>query len=143
MMRLAVFIKQVPAAGEGRTDPELGLLIRGLRRRLNPYDGPALEAALRLRESLGGSVEVFSMGPAGAREVLAEALAMGADQAWLLSDPALAGADSLATDGPWPPGPGPGGPLTCISAASPPPMAIPARSAPPWPPFWACPLSAG
>lgn len=76
---------------------ERGLVIRSGRKRLNPYDGPAVEAALRLREAFGGQVDVFSMGPESAAEALSEALSMGADTGWLLTDRAFAGADSLAT----------------------------------------------
>jgi electron transfer flavoprotein beta subunit len=65
--------------------------------RLNPFDLPALEAALQLKAERGGTVTVLSMGPPASRMVLAEALAMGADRAVLACDPALAGADTLAT----------------------------------------------
>jgi electron transfer flavoprotein beta subunit len=65
--------------------------------RLNPFDLPALEAALQLKAARGGTVTVLSMGPPSSRIVLAEALAMGADRAVLACDPALAGADTLAT----------------------------------------------
>jgi electron transfer flavoprotein beta subunit len=65
--------------------------------RLNPFDRPALETALQLRSHYGGRVTVLSMGPPSSRAVMAEALAMGADRAVLASDPALAGADTLAT----------------------------------------------
>ncbi len=65
--------------------------------RLNPFDLPALEAALQLKAQRGGTVTALSMGPPSSRIVLAEAMAMGADRAVLASDPALAGADTLAT----------------------------------------------
>jgi electron transfer flavoprotein beta subunit len=64
---------------------------------LNPFDRPALEAAIRVRESRGGRVTVLSMGPPVAAEALAEALAMGADRAVLISDRALADSDTLVT----------------------------------------------
>ncbi len=64
---------------------------------LNPYDRPAIEAALQTREALGGSVTAVSMGPSVSSEVLAEARAMGVDNAVLVSDPALAESDTLAT----------------------------------------------
>lgn len=64
---------------------------------LNPFDRPALEMALRLREEHNGSISVLSMGPEVAEEALYECLAMGADRAALLCDPALAGGDTLAT----------------------------------------------
>jgi electron transfer flavoprotein beta subunit len=64
---------------------------------LNPFDRPALEVALQLKEKHGGSVTAFSMGPPTAEAILREALAVGADRAVLLSDPALAASDTLAT----------------------------------------------
>lgn len=75
-----------------------GKIIRSVENsRLNPFDRPALETALQLRSHYGGRVTVLSMGPPSGRAVMAEALAMGADRAVLASDPALAGADTLAT----------------------------------------------
>ncbi len=65
--------------------------------RLNLFDLPALETALQLRETHGGKVTVLSLGPPQAQPVLKEALAMGADRAVLVSDPAAAGSDTLAT----------------------------------------------
>jgi electron transfer flavoprotein beta subunit len=64
---------------------------------LNPYDRPALEIAMRLREENGGSVTAVSMGPETGAQALYEALAMGVDRAVLISDRAFAGADTLAT----------------------------------------------
>ncbi len=64
---------------------------------LNPFDRPALEAALKIREAEGGSLTVLSMGPDVGAEALAEALAMGADRAVLVNDPVLAGSDTLVT----------------------------------------------
>jgi electron transfer flavoprotein beta subunit len=63
----------------------------------NPFDRVALEAALELKAHYGGRVTVLSMGPPAGEIVMAEALAMGADRAVLASDPAFAGADTLAT----------------------------------------------
>lgn len=63
----------------------------------NPFDRAALEAALQLKAHYGGHVTVLSMGPPSSKVVMAEALAMGADRAVLACDPALAGADTLAT----------------------------------------------
>lgn len=75
--------------GMGRRTPE--------NCELNPFDRPALEAALSLKAQEGGEVTVLSMGPAVGGEALAEAQAMGADRAILISDPALAGSDTLVT----------------------------------------------
>jgi electron transfer flavoprotein beta subunit len=64
---------------------------------LNPFDRPALELALNLREANGGNVTVLSMGPDASESALLEAMAMGANKAVLLNDSALAGSDTLAT----------------------------------------------
>ncbi len=64
---------------------------------LNPFDRPALEAALQIRETTGGQVTALSMGPDVSREALAEALAMGANRAVLINDRALAESDTLVT----------------------------------------------
>lgn len=97
-MKIAVCMKQVPAVSEGSMNPETGVLIRtGLETVTNVYDKAALEAALRLKEQHGGEIHVFTMGPAGAEEVLREAYAMGADEGYLICDRAFGGADVLAT----------------------------------------------
>ncbi|MFC1534872.1 electron transfer flavoprotein subunit beta/FixA family protein [Thermodesulfobacteriota bacterium] len=64
---------------------------------LNPFDRPALEMGLRLREEKGGTVTALSMGPEAGALALYEAMAMGVDNSVLISDPALAGSDTLAT----------------------------------------------
>ena len=64
---------------------------------LNPFDRPAIEMALRLREEHGGKVTALSMGPESSALALYEAMAMGVERAVLVSDLALAGSDTLAT----------------------------------------------
>jgi electron transfer flavoprotein beta subunit len=64
---------------------------------LNPFDRPALEAALRMRQERGGTVTALSMGPGACAFALYEAMAMGADRSVLVCDPALAESDTLAT----------------------------------------------
>lgn len=64
---------------------------------LNPFDRPALEAALQIKAAVGGTVTALSMGPAVAREALGEARAMGVDRAVLVNDRCLAGSDTLVT----------------------------------------------
>ena len=64
---------------------------------MNPYDRRAIELAVNLKEKHGGNVVALSMGPPQAEEALRETLAFGVDRAFLLSDPAFAGADTLAT----------------------------------------------
>jgi len=97
-MKLAVLIKQVPMVSELPWDRKTGELKREMAGgMMNPACRHALEAALRLKEKHGGEIGVISMGPPAAEEVLREALALGADRAWLLCDPGFAGADTLAT----------------------------------------------
>ena len=62
---------------------------------LNPWDEFAVEQALRTKEAHGGKVTAISLGPEAAREALKQALAMGCEEAILLSDPAYASADTL------------------------------------------------
>jgi electron transfer flavoprotein beta subunit len=64
---------------------------------MNSYDQNAMEAALQLKSRVGGQVTAISMGPAQFSLTLREALAMGGDEAILLSSGAFAGADTLAT----------------------------------------------
>ena len=64
---------------------------------LNPFDRPALEQALRIKETVGETVTALTMGPESCAFVLHEAMAMGVDRGILVADPALAGSDTLAT----------------------------------------------
>jgi len=100
-LNIVVCIKQVPAPehfSKITLDAEKNTIIRGgIPSVINPLDRHALEEGLRIRERLSGRVTALSMGPPQAREVLEEALAMGVDDAVLLCDRALAGADTLAT----------------------------------------------
>lgn len=97
-MEIVVCIKQVPDTTEVKIDPNTNTLIRqGVPSIVNPFDKNAVEAALQLKELHGGKVTVMSMGPPQAKEALRECIAMGADDAILLSDRAFSGADTLAT----------------------------------------------
>ena len=97
-MKVIVCIKQVPDTNEVRLDQETGTLIReGVPSIINPDDKAGLEAALRLKDKHGAHVFVMTMGPPQADIALREALAMGADDAVLLTDRAFAGADTWAT----------------------------------------------
>ncbi|MFN3481204.1 MAG: electron transfer flavoprotein subunit beta/FixA family protein, partial [Thermodesulfovibrionales bacterium] len=79
-MNIVVCIKQVPDTAEVRINPETNTLIReGVPSIINPYDIHALEAGLRIKESLGGKVTVITMGPPQAETALREAISMGAD----------------------------------------------------------------
>lgn len=97
-MEIIVCVKQVPDTTEVKIDPQTNTLIRqGVPSIVNPFDKNAVEAALQLKEKHGGRVTVISMGPPQAKDALKECLAMGADEAILISDRAFGGADTLAT----------------------------------------------
>lgn len=98
LLHIVVCIKQVPKTLDVRVDPVTHNLIReGTECEVNLFDLHALEEALLLREKLGGKVSVISMGPLQVKEALRKALAMGADESYLISDRAFGGADVLAT----------------------------------------------
>lgn len=88
----------MPDTTDVKINPQTNTLIReGVRSIINPFDLYAIEEALRLREQNGGKVWALTMGPPQAMDALREAIAMGVDEAILLSDRAFAGADTLAT----------------------------------------------
>jgi electron transfer flavoprotein beta subunit len=96
--KIVVCLKQVPAAAAVNLDQRTHNMMReGQATMLNPLDAHALEEALWLKEKRGCSVTLLSMGIRSTKVLLREALAMGADEAVLLSDRAFAGADTLAT----------------------------------------------
>ncbi len=100
-MDIVVCLKQVPHPDyfpKIRLDPKTNRARReGIPTIINPVDRNAIEAGLQLRERFHGRVTALTMGPPEAREALEEALAMGADEAILLTDIAFGGADTLAT----------------------------------------------
>lgn len=97
-MLVVACIKQVPDTTQVKIDPETNTLIReGVPFIVNPFDTHALEESLRLRDRYGLRVVVISMGPPNTEVTLRKALALGADEAILLSDRAFGGADTLAT----------------------------------------------
>jgi electron transfer flavoprotein beta subunit len=97
-VNIIVCIKQVPDTAEVKINPETGTLIReGVPSIVNPFDMHAIEAALQIKEKVGGKVTVLTMGPPQAESSLREAVSMGADEALLLSDRAFAGSDTWAT----------------------------------------------
>ena len=100
-MKIIVCIKQVPDTEDMqrvKINRETNTLIReSVPGIINPFDENAIEEALRLKEKKGGKVTVVSMGPSQAEGSLRKALAMGVDEAVLLSDRLFAGSDTLAT----------------------------------------------
>ena len=99
-MKILVCIKQVPDTVEVKIDPKTGTLIRdGVPSIINHDDKTGIEAALRIKEQVGGTVTVVSMGPPQADVALREALAMGCDEAYLVSGREFGGSDTYATSG--------------------------------------------
>ncbi len=97
-MRIIVCIKQVPDPEEAKMDETKGTVVReGVSLIINPFDLYAVEEALRIKEKTGGEVITISMGPPQTIDALKETIAMGVDSAYLISDRAFAGADTLAT----------------------------------------------
>jgi electron transfer flavoprotein beta subunit len=98
LKNVVVAVKQVPDTNQVRIDPETGTLIReGVPFIVNPFDTHALEAGLQLKDRFGGRVIAISMGPPNTVMTLRKCLALGADQAILVSDRLFGGADTLAT----------------------------------------------
>ncbi len=97
-MNIIIPIKQVPETSDVKMDTEKGTMIRdGVQTVINPLDLYALETGIQLKEKFGGKITVISMGPPSATKALKEALAMGCDDAVLLSDKKFAGSDTWAT----------------------------------------------
>ena len=97
-MNILVCVKQVPDTSEIKVDPVTNTLIRkGVPSIVNPADLNAVETAVKLKEENPDSViTLLSMGPPPAEEALRECLSMGCDEAFLLTDRAFGGADTLS-----------------------------------------------
>jgi electron transfer flavoprotein beta subunit len=98
-MDIIVCMKQVPdTESKIKVNPEgTGIITEGLKYVMNPYDEYAVEEALQIKEKLGGTVTILCLGPDRATEAIRTALAMGADEAVHLNDPAFEGSDSFTT----------------------------------------------
>ena len=98
-MKIVVLVKQVPDSTEITVDKVTGTLVRdGVPSIINPDDLAGLEAALELKDKDPSiNVTVVSMGPPQAKGMLQETIARGADEAYLLTDRRLGGADTCAT----------------------------------------------
>jgi len=98
MISIVVPIKQVPDMERVKFDTETGTVDRtSAAGEINPFDLNALEAAVQIKEKLGGTVTTISMGPPQAESSVRDTLSRGADRGILLVDRAFAGADTLAT----------------------------------------------
>lgn len=97
-MKICVCVKQVPASNETRLDPVTHTIIReGAEAILNPFDAFAVEEAVRLKARFGGTITALTMGIPAAEAMLRRVIAVGADEAVLLTDRAFAGSDTIAT----------------------------------------------
>ena len=99
-MKIAVLVKQVPATDKVKIDEKTGTMVRSaMEAELNPLDMYAVEEAVRTKEKVGEGVEisVISMGPPMAVDAIKDAISMGCDKGYLVSDRMFAGADTLAT----------------------------------------------
>ncbi|MBR2551822.1 MAG: electron transfer flavoprotein subunit beta/FixA family protein [Erysipelotrichaceae bacterium] len=98
-MNIVVCVKQVPDTTEIKIDPVTNTLIRkGVPSILNPFDRYALELALKIKDQNPETkISLVSMGPPQAEAVLREGISLGADKAYLVTDRAFGGADTLAT----------------------------------------------
>ncbi len=97
-MNILVFVKEVPDMEKVKFDRERGVIDRGsAEAQINPFDLNALQAAVDIKNEVGGEITAMCMGPSGAEDSLKEAIARGADEGILLTDRAFAGADTWAT----------------------------------------------
>jgi electron transfer flavoprotein beta subunit len=100
-LKIVVCLKPIPDPeyyNQITIDPETKRVNRqGIPTVISPIDKHAVEEALKIKEQQGGKVIIVSMAPPDAKETIQEALAMGADEAYLLSDRKFGGADTLAT----------------------------------------------
>ena len=102
-MNIIVCVKQIPdpetPPASFKIDPEAKKAIPapGVAPVINPFDEQAVEAALRIKDAHDAKVTVLSLGPASARDVLKHAMAMGADEGFLLDTSVFEGSDSYAT----------------------------------------------
>ncbi len=100
-LKIVVLAKQVPDTrnvGKDAMNADGTINRAALPAIFNPEDLNALEQALRLKDTHPGStVTILTMGPGRAAEIIREGLYRGADNGYLLTDRAFAGADTLAT----------------------------------------------
>jgi electron transfer flavoprotein beta subunit len=97
-LNIVVCTKQVPdTAATLKVDEQSNVSWGDAPLVINPWDEYAIEEGIRLKEKFGGKVTVLSVGPEQAKEALKQAVAMGCDEAQLISDPTFDGSDALAT----------------------------------------------
>ena len=96
-MNIVVLVKQVPSVSEIEIAQDNNLVRVGAPSMLNPVDKHAIEAAIAVKDAVGGTVTLITMGTAQAAEVMRDGIAVGADKGVLVSDERMAGSDTLAT----------------------------------------------
>jgi len=97
MVRIIVLVKQVLQTADLKVDRNTkSIITQGVPKVISETDKNAIEEAVRLKEKHGGKITAISLGPPEAKEALREALAMGVDEACLLTDPQFDGSDSHA-----------------------------------------------
>jgi len=98
MVKILVCIKQALDVSQIKVDTATRRLITvDAPKKISDFDKNALEEAVRLKEKLGGEIITLTVGPEDAKTTIREALAMGADKAYIISDPTFEGSDTLAT----------------------------------------------
>ena len=98
MVKIIVLVKQVFQTADLKVDRASKTVVtQGVPRVISESDKNAVEEAVRIKEKHGGKITALSLGPPEAKEALREALAMGADEAYLLTDQRFEGSDSHAT----------------------------------------------
>jgi len=98
MVKIIVLVKQVFQTADLRVDRASKTIItQGVPRVISETDKNAMEEAVRIKEKHGGKITAVALGPPEAKEALREALAMGADEACLITDPLFEGSDAHAT----------------------------------------------
>lgn len=96
-MKIALCVKQVPDTQDIKWTENNTMQREGVESILNPYDVYATELALKLKKEYGANITAISMGPNQAKEMLKKLIALGVDDAVLVSDKKFAGADTFAT----------------------------------------------
>jgi len=97
-MRILVCLKQAIDVSQIKSDKTTGLLLlANVPRKISDFDKNALEEAIRLKEKFGGEVLTLTVGSEDPKTTVREALAIGADKAYIVADPILEEQDTLAT----------------------------------------------
>jgi len=97
MVRIIVCVKQAIDVSQIKVDTATRRLITiDAPKKISDFDKNALEEAIRLKEKFGGEIVTVTVGPEDAKTTIREALAMGADKAYVISDPVFEGSDTLA-----------------------------------------------